>query len=188
MVQVQKINPVVRAILVVGAAAGLVVGVTFAALNSQATLTGNTISATAGLQVSTNGVDFGGSIPGFAFNNVVLGDSTGVNNTFKLRNASTTNMNVTLKIPTAPTFTGGTVDPAKVHVKLDCTDPGLTMASTTLTTLTGSEVSLTGGPLTAGSTASCTMNVTLDNDAITGGTTATSSAFDLRFTGTGVSS
>lgn len=186
MVQVQKINPVVRAILVVGAAAGLVVGVTFAALNSQATLTGNTISATSGLQVSTDGETFGGSIPGFSFANVVLGDATGVNNTFKLRNGSTSNMNVTLKIPTAPTFTGGTVDQTKVHVKLDCTGPVLTVASTTLAALTAGEVSLTGGTLTAGATADCTMNVTMDSDAITGATSTTSSPFDLRFTGTGV--
>ena len=183
MVQVQKINPVVRAILVVGAAAGLVVGVTFAALNSQATLAGNTISATAGLQVSTDGEAFGGSIPGFSFSNVVLGDSTGVSKTFKIRNSSTSDMTLSLRIPTVPVFTP-TADQTKVHVKLDCTTPTLNVASTTLAALTAGEVSVTG-TLGDGETASCTMNVTVDSDAVTGSSTTSSTPFDLRFTGTG---
>jgi hypothetical protein len=185
MVFVQKINPVVRAILVVGAAAGLVVGVTFAALNSQATLIGNTISATAGLQVSTDGTTYGGSIPGFSFSGVVLGDTTGVTKNFKIKNSASAPMSLSLKIPTAPNFTGGIVDQTKVHVKLDCTAPVLAMPSTALSALTAGEVTVTGS-LTAGATADCNMNVTLDADAITGATTTTSDPFDLRFTGTGV--
>jgi hypothetical protein len=185
MVQVQKINPVVRAILVVGAAAGLVVGVTFAALNSQASLTGNTISATAGLLVSTNGETFGGSIPGFDFSNVVLGDTTGVSKTFKIKNASTSNMSLKLQVPAAPIFTPD-VDQSKVHVKLDCTTVILTLASTPLSTLVSTNTAVTGD-LNAGQTADCTINVTVDSDAVAGGgTSATSTTFDLRFTGTGV--
>ena len=185
MVSVQKINPVVRAILVVGAAAGLVVGVTFAALNSQATLTGNTISATAGLLLSTDeGTTFGGSVPGLNFSGVVLGDNSGVTKTFKLKNAASSSMTLSLHVPTAPTFTGGTVDQNKVHVALACTTPTLTMASTTLTTLVSTEANITG-TLAAGNIADCSVTVTFDSDAVIGGTSVTSSAFDLRFTGTG---
>lgn len=185
MVSIVRVNPLVRAVLVVGAIAGLVVGVTYAALSSSASLTGNTISATAGLQLSTDsGATYGSSIAGFPFEGVTPGDTTGVTKNFKLKNATTTGMTgLTLKIPTAVTFTGGVVDGSKVHVNLVCTTPDLTLSSN-LTALSASEVTVTGTPLAAGAIADCAVTVTMDSDAITSGGPVTSGAFELRFTGT----
>ncbi|HSD55656.1 MAG TPA: hypothetical protein VLA92_00725 [Candidatus Saccharimonadales bacterium] len=186
MVQVQKINPVVRAILVVGAVAGLVVGVTFAALNSQATLTGNTISANAGLQLSTDGgTTYGSSVDGLDFSNVVLGDTNGVSKSFKVKNITSSAMSLSLRVPTAPVFTGGTVDQTKVKVSLACTSPTMTLSPVTLTGMVNAEANVTGN-LTAGATADCSLTVAFDTDAVTGGATVTSDAFNIRFTGIGV--
>jgi hypothetical protein len=62
---------VFRAVGVVAVLLVIVSGVTFAALQSQQdTLTGNTIqTATANLQLSTDGVNFTNSQAGFNFNN-----------------------------------------------------------------------------------------------------------------------
>ncbi|HXE10222.1 MAG TPA: hypothetical protein VN554_02240, partial [Verrucomicrobiae bacterium] len=65
----------VRAISVIVAVLVMVGGVTFAALQSQQdTLAGNTVeTATANLQLSTDGTTYGSSRSGFDFNNLVPG-------------------------------------------------------------------------------------------------------------------
>src|SRR4051794_22881330 len=64
-----------RAIGVIAALIVIVSGVTFAALQSQQdTLTGNTIqTATANLQLSTDGTSYNNSHAGFDFTNIVPG-------------------------------------------------------------------------------------------------------------------
>lgn len=74
MVSIRKINPVARAIVVIGAVMALVTSVTFAALQSQATLTNNTIStATAGLLL-WDGDSFESAAPGVTVTGLVPGD------------------------------------------------------------------------------------------------------------------
>ncbi len=64
-------SPLVRAVAVFTGVVALVSGVTFAALQSQATLTNNTIaSAKAGLQVKSTG-SFASQDAGFAFTGVL---------------------------------------------------------------------------------------------------------------------
>ncbi len=175
-----KVSPLARALFSIGAVAALATGITFAALNSQATLSGNTISATQGIQLSSDGTTYGGSIPGFAFN-VTPGDSTGVSKTFYLKNTTTSSMSLSLSVPAAVIFTGGTVNNSDVHLALNCTTPTLSLTSD-LGSLTSSPVSITG-TLTAGSTANCTVNATMTSDAITSGTSVTSNSFDLKING-----
>lgn len=74
MVSLRKINPVARAIVVIGAVMALVTSVTFAALQSQATLTNNTIStATAGLMI-WDGDSFEATAPGVTVTGLVPGE------------------------------------------------------------------------------------------------------------------
>lgn len=74
MVSIRRINPVARAIVVIGAVMALVTSVTFAALQSQATLTNNTIStATAGLLL-WDGDSFESAAPGVTVTGLIPGD------------------------------------------------------------------------------------------------------------------
>lgn len=74
MVSIQQINPVIRAVVVIGAVMALVTSVTFAALQSQATLTNNTIStATAGLKL-WDGDSFESTAPGVNVEGLIPGD------------------------------------------------------------------------------------------------------------------
>src|SRR6266545_1083516 len=124
MRSISFINPVVRATVVIGAVAALVTGVTFAALQSQATLTDNTIaSATAALQVNntddaTNGL--GSTDVGFAFSDLLPGADYGPAKHFSLKNNGTADLKVTVKA--TGTTTTGTIDKAKVHIKFTNTD------------------------------------------------------------------
>ena len=139
--------------------------------------------------LSTDGGEtFGGSVQGLSFSGLVLGDSTGVTKTFKIKNASTTPMSLGMQIPTVPTFNGGTVTLTKTHATLTCTGTALAMGPATISSLVGTDTPLTGGNLAGGATADCSLNITFDADAVTGGTSVTSNNFDIRFTGTGVSS
>jgi len=176
-----KVNPVARGLIAIGAVAALATGITFAALNSQATLSGNTISATQGLQLSTDGSTYAGSIPGFAFD-VTPGDTTGVSQSFYLKNTTSSAISLNLSVPAAVTFTGGTVNNSDVDLALSCTTPTLTLNSD-LGSLTSSPVSI-AGTLSAGSTANCNVTATMTNDAITTGTSVSSNSFDLQFDGT----
>lgn len=87
---IQKINPMARAVVTIAAVVALVSGVTFAALQNTATLTGNSILSTDvnGLLVdSDNNNTFAATDEGFAFNNVNPGGSSDTK-TFKLRNST----------------------------------------------------------------------------------------------------
>lgn len=186
-----KLNPVVRATGIIGATAALVTGVTFAALSSSATLTQNTIaSATANLEIDNvdEGVETGLSTDqGFAFTGVVPGGTGSNTGNFTLTNTGTAGLTVKVKSPAGPTWVGGSVNDAKVHVNISCTG-GLTASITPSITdlLTGDGVAV-GGTLAAASTATCTAQVTMESDAFTGtGVSTNPTGFDLVFTGTGV--
>lgn len=98
---INRISPLARAILVIGAVTALVTGVTFAALQNTATLTNNTINSISsendGLLVdSDNNNTFGKTDQGFAFHNINPGGSSGFK-TFKVKN-ETGNNNVDVYI------------------------------------------------------------------------------------------
>lgn len=90
------INPVLRSVGVMSAVAVLVGGVTFAALQSRATLTDNTISsASANLLVDGNkDGTFSEEEPGFAFKDIVPGVTPSEAQQFALQNNGDTDLKI----------------------------------------------------------------------------------------------
>lgn len=194
MLKTQSISPVVRAILVVGAVAALVTGVTFAALDSEATLTDNRLaSATAGLQVDntdddTNpggatdvGFEFAGLVPGAEFLNP--------GHNFKLTNDGDADLRVKVKVSGA--VSTGTIDKTKVHFQFEnLTNTG---ASANPIVYTLAELETAGqwlpgvqdpDSLAVSQDHDFNVKVRLDADAITG---SSASIDDFVFTFTGSS-
>lgn len=134
MPNLANINPMVRAIGVFSAVAVLTSGATFAALQSQATLTDNTISsATAALKIDNleNGVGFDTTDEGFAFTGLVPGAEYDESvKKFSLKNDGDTDLNVSLhKVMSELSITGkdgedGTIDPTKVMIKVSASTDG----------------------------------------------------------------
>ena len=185
-----KINPLVRSLMVVGGVAVLVGGVTFAALNDSATLTGNTISSdTADLQVS-NGGAYGDDVNGFVVENVVPG--TGKTYSFYLKNGSDFPMKVSAKLAAAPVVTATNISNLdKVIVKIAGDDGVCTaVVNTNLNALNTGSVALPCDPLPANEqgvggvqhVGNYKITFDLDPAALTGGV-ASVSAFNLVFTG-----
>lgn len=194
MLRVRQVNPIVRAIGVFGAVAALVTGVTYAALNSQATLTNNIISsATADLQVKSSG-SFAVQDAGFAFTGIVPGGPAvpAAGKAFQLKNNGTTDLDVAVSVPSAPTFTGGTVDQTKVKLVVSCTTTGGKAFSNTSSLSALVAAHPTGGvlmtpdflPTTTDNIANCTAKVQMDADAVTGSGGVTTDFFNIVFTGT----
>ena len=192
MQSIRSISPVVRAVGVIGAVAILVTSITYAALQSQVTLTNNTIaSASTDLQINNtdNGGTFVDTDTGFAFTGAVPGGAESSVGNFQLKNNGTADMNITVKVPTLPTWTvspAGPVDNSKVTVKLSCTDANETYTVTkSLTDLNAAAVTFATGSLAAGDTATCTAKIAMAVDAFTG-ESANASNFTFEFTGTPV--
>lgn len=189
---IRSASPIVRAVGVIGVVAALVTSVTYAALQSQATLTNNTISsATAGLSVNnTDDAAPGGATDvGFAFTGVVPGGASSSVGNFTLANDGTSDLDISVAVPTLPTWVvtpSGTVDNTKVTVAISCTAGSVTFAgSATLSSMNAGPVDLTGGQLAQGQTATCTASISMAADAFTG-SSATATDFDFVFTGTAI--
>ena len=186
-----KLNPVVRATGIICLTAALVTGVTFAALSSSAPLTNNTLaSATANLEVDSQNDGFATTDPGFTFTGIVPGGVGSGDSSFKLNNAGSTDLEISVNLDAAPVWTvvpASSVDDTKVHVTFTCEDGDLTpyTVTTTVANLVAGPVSLVGDNLAIGQTANCTVSVSMDAGAFTG-SSASSDTFDFVFTGTGV--
>ena len=185
MVGILKMNPLLRAIGVIGAVAALVTGVTFAALNSTATLTDNTISSgTAGLRVSTDNTTFSDSEPGFTVTGLIPG--TGSTKTFYLRNNGDIALDVSARVPVLPgppVFGYGFSGFENLTVSI--TSPAcIDVVNTNMSLLNAGEVLLPCNSLPVGPATSRTYDIHFDilPAAITG-SQAGVGAFDLRFTG-----
>ena len=185
MVSVFKMSPLLRAIGVIGAVAALVTGITFAALQSQATLTNNTISsATAGLQVSTDNLGFGASQTGFTVTGLVPG--AGTTKTFYLRNNGEVALNVTARVPALPGppvfgygFSGFENLTAKITSPA-CVD----IVNTNMLALNAGEVALPCNSLLVAPLGSRSYDIHFDIlPSVVTGSQAGVGAFDLRFTG-----
>lgn len=187
MYKKHKVNPLLRATGVIGVVAAMVTGVTFAALQSQATLTDNTISSgTAELLINNTeneGVE-GATDTGFNFTGAIPGGAASNSHNFTLHNTGTTPLTINVGMPALPTWTvtpSGSVDNTKVALNITCTGPSLSVAAT-VQNIWFSTAAMSG-TLGVGETASCTAKVTMDAAAFTG-TSASSSTFNLVFTGT----
>jgi hypothetical protein len=175
---------IARSIGVLGATGALVFGVTFAAVGDHATaaLSGNTLSATAGLQIA---IDSGGtagayatSVTGFQLTDLRFGVERKAGG-FWLKNTAVTDQSVVVTVPTPPVVTGSV--PGKVHVRI--TKGATTVLSTTLDQLeTVSGVAFAANSL-AGPAELYGVYYTLDAPTGTGSSVSVPT-FDLNFTGT----
>lgn len=142
-----SISPVVRAVLVIGVVAALVTSVTFAALESEATLTQNTIEGADALQVNNDpegNTVFNQTEQGFNFEDIVPGVASSQIENFQLKNTSATTVDVNVQIPTPPALPAG-VTGDDITFTFD-TVPGSTPVTATWTQLTtGDGVSLFSG-------------------------------------------
>ena len=164
-------------------------GAAYAVLQSlQNILTGNTIStATADLQLSTDGTAYGNSRVGFSFNNIVPGGeavpTTG--HPFFLRNAGGTPLALKLAVTSVPTNPNN-VDLSKVNVLLSTVGTGLLPQSFTLKSLidtsTSGGLAVSGENLAIGAVQQYKLQVSMTSDAVTGSSAALGN-IDFAFTG-----
>lgn len=148
MQAVRQINPLARAIVVIGAIMALVTGVTFAALNSSATLTGNTLgTASANAELLLwNGSEFASTAPGFNFSGLVPGQKSEKFG-FYFKNNGNTALNLTAQVDAAPEFSEGlTAEDVELKFYGNCHE----RVSVTLADLLAGPVELPCNPLEAG--------------------------------------
>jgi len=178
-------------IRLIGVTASILVvvsGVTFAALQSPPVkLTGNTIeTATAGLQISTDGTNFAAAQNGFDFNNVVPGTSAQGSSSFTLKNNGTTSVGLRFSVSSVPT-NPAELDLSKVNVILVPTSTSQPQ-SFSLAALIAANASSglainTPAQLAVGAKAQYTIQVTMASDAISG---SSASLGNLEFAFSGV--
>lgn len=189
-----SISPVIRAVLVFGAVAALVTGVTFAALSDTATLEDNHVaSGTTDLQVS-NGGAYGDEVAGFNASNIVPG--TGQTFPFFLKNGSAFDMDIKVKVDGACSdyVNGSQGIPDCGDVLVTFTDTASATSETyTLQQLINAPRVVPGNPLTANTAGTAPASgdegdyeITFDLDAgdVTGSSATLTAPFDLVFTGT----
>jgi hypothetical protein len=191
MVGLQTINPVARAILVVAAVAGLVTAMTFAAMTSSATLTDNTISsATADLQVDSDEGGFASSDAGFDFTGLVPGAAYGAAQDFMLKNNGSVNLDVQVFAETVAATGTGVLDKTKVTVQFTNVSAGetveysLAQLESANRNVPGASSFFTDQSLEPGEIDTFTINVKLEDGAISGTGPVSVNDFDLVFVGT----
>lgn len=176
MPTLKRMVPWLRAVLIL-AAVGLVVGrVTFAALQSQqAVLSGNMIeSATAALQLSTDGANYASSQQGFNFSGLIPGGpampSQYGGKPLWFKNNGNATLTIKAMITTPPTVTGD-VDLAKVFVVITPASGG-TAQTVSLAALQAANssggVSLNIPVITAGSQVQYNIQASMATDAFAG--------------------
>lgn len=185
----QNILPLARAFGVIAAIVVIVSGVTFAALQSQqAKLTGNTIqTATANLQISSDGSTYGNTQAGFSFDNLVPGGQAvpASGYTLYLKNMGGTPLALKFAVSGSPTNPDA-VDLTKVHVIVTPVGGGspqnFTLQSLLSGYATGGQALLSPSALLPGQTVQYVIQVSMDTDAVTG-PGATISTVDFSFSG-----
>ncbi|MDB5182614.1 MAG: hypothetical protein JWO47_398 [Candidatus Saccharibacteria bacterium] len=181
MGRLSKFSPIARAVGVMGVTAGLVTGITFAALTSNTVaLSPNTLSsATAHLQI--------GSVSEVYNDNSVTGMTAtlkpGVPSspfTFYLKNTGQSDLNVSAHVP--GDFSGSAISASDITLTINC---GGGDVSYTLAQWNGGSAAISANALTAGSVFTCSETATLSSSA-TGQGGKTVSPFSVEFTGTEV--
>ncbi len=175
MLKSSKSKTITRSLGIIAATIALVSGVTFAALQSQQdVLTGNTIeTATANLQLSTDGTTYGDSHTGFNFNNLVPGGAAMpvAGNSFYLKNGGGTALALKLAINSTPTNPNG-VDLSKVTVLLTTVGSGTSAQGFSLQSLIAAAASgglaINGTNLASASSQQYKLQIQMTSDAVTG--------------------
>lgn len=166
-------------------------GVAFALLQSQATLTGNSIQTqTAGLVISQNDTNYGPTTAGYDFSGIIPGSQASQTEHFMLKNTGSSSLALKLGVADVPDNPSG-ADLSKVHVILtpystDTFLPG-TPQDFTLQSLidagdAGSAVDYPDS-LSAGAKEEFNVQMSMDADAVDG-SGASLSNLDLALTGT----
>ncbi|MET0779538.1 MAG: hypothetical protein ABWY71_01755 [Candidatus Saccharimonadales bacterium] len=193
MRSIRLVNPVLRAIGVIGIVAGLVTGVTFAALNDQAVLADSSISTPTATLKLWDGDSFESQAPGFVVTDLVPGAGSG-EKLFYFQNTGALDLTITAHIPNAPAApAGGYGFSGFENVKVTFTNKhtGAT-TETNMAALLANDVSLPSNPLHAGvqgdsnvADAEGNYAVTFDiNPAAVTGSHAGVGDFNVVFTGT----
>ncbi|MGZ6005408.1 MAG: hypothetical protein ACXWLH_04625, partial [Candidatus Saccharimonadales bacterium] len=125
--KIKRYRAWLRAAGIVPAIVIIISGVTFAALQSQDdTLSGNTIAtATANLQISTDGVNYSNTQPGFNFSNLIPGGSPVPTAGYPiyLKNAGGTTLSIKMFETKMPIYTGN-LDLGKVNIVITTVGSG----------------------------------------------------------------
>lgn len=195
MLAIQRINPVIRAVAVIGAVMAMVTSVTFAALTSSATLSGNTIgtaSANADLLL-WNGSEFTDAAPGFSFTGLMPGQRSDKFN-FYFKNNGNTDLDLMARLDAAPEFSEGiTANDVTLKFMGACKES----TSVTLADMIAGPVALPCNPLEAGAQgvvgewwnkANYSVSVKIADSVALSETGHTVGAFDIIFDGTAVGS
>ncbi len=195
---ISHINPVVRAVAVIGSVVALVTGATFAAISNEAVLSNNLIgtrSATAELLIwDAEANEFQPEAPGFSFTELDPGGSS-TPFPFYFKNTGNVDLNLTAKINALPSGLGdGSVegDLSADDVTLKFTGACAETVSATLSELVAG-VALPCGPLAAGAqgvvgedatnAANYQVTVKIDDDVDVTETGTELGPFDLVFQG-----
>ncbi len=180
-----QLNPVIRAIAVIGAVAALVTGVTFAALTSNSVVLAdsNFGTGTASLKIWNTDLDpdaYDETAPGFSFTNITPGVTTAPF-TFWLLNDGDTQLNISA-LGTIGAWSGFT-NFALVEVDVNNVTQGISDEYTFAELIDGTPDALPGVALDAGEENQYSLTITIPNDALTG-SSASVEDFDWTFTGT----
>jgi hypothetical protein len=146
MQRVRTINPVLRAVGIIAAVAVLVTSVTFAALQSQATLTDSSVSTASVNLLIWDGDSFESTAPGFTITNLVPGDGSDPN-MFYFKNSGGATMDLTVHVPTSPSASGFTGWENLKVIITNMSDPEAEPLETDMAALLAGDVPLPGAPL-----------------------------------------
>jgi hypothetical protein len=164
---------------------GLAGSAAYAVLQTQDSLTGNTIStATANLQISTDGVNYSTTKAGFDFGNIVPGGPAVpvAGYSFYLKNGGGTPVGLKLAVSSVPSNPGN-VDLSKVNVILTTVGSGTSPQSFPLQSLVGGSQAILPTALGAGDNQQYKLQASMAGDAVNGGA-ASIGNIDFTFTGT----
>jgi hypothetical protein len=184
----------IRAMVLISLAIMGASGVAYASLQSQSvTLMGNTIqTASAGLQVSSDGTTYAASQTGFNFSDLIPGGSAvpATGNLAYLRNVGGATLALKMMVSSVPSNTDN-VDFSKVHVIITPISGGsvqnFTLDALISSNTTGGLNILSAVSVPAGSIYSFRMQVQMDADAFSS-SNATINNLDFSFVGVAVTS
>jgi len=190
----RSVKPIVRTAGIAGSALALCAGITYAALQSQkVSLANNTIStASANLQISTDGTNYGTAGMGFDFTDVEPGGdpAPATGNDFYLKNEGTTSLNLRIALSSQSLDNPDHIDLSKVSVIVTSLGNSVSQQYSLLDLAgyaTAGEGSLNMS-LLPGTTGHYRIQVAVSADALPSGTTTQASigGFNLVFSGTSV--
>lgn len=170
-------------------------GMAFALLQTQNTMTGNTISSeSANMLISQNDANYSMTTAGYNFTGVIPGEQPSQTEHFMLKNTGTAPLALKMSLTSTPTNSGG-VDLSKVHILLIPFDTVTYMPHTSTPqdfTVQSLVDAGPGGlaveypsPLAASTKEEFNVKVAMDDGAV-GNNGATIGNIDLGFTGTAV--